>query len=339
MKRIIFITAVLALFLWGCSSRSNEKKSSDIFAMDTYMNMQVYGENADIALDKAEKEIYRLEKLFSVTDDSSEVYKINNSGGKKIEITEDVRSLIEFSENMRGKTDGCFDIRIYPILKEWGFTTGDYKIPDSERIVQLKKITENTEIFLEEEFLICSENGEIDFGAVAKGYTSDRIAEIFRENGIESAIINLGGNVHAFGKKPDNSFWNVAVTDPFSPDKTLGIVRVSDKAVITSGDYQRYFTGDDGRKYCHIIDPTTGYPAENGLVSVTVIGENGLLCDALSTAFFVMGREKTEVYLKNQSEVSVLLVQTDGTLVISEEITDYFENHSDYPIEVIENEN
>lgn len=339
MKRIIFITAVLALFLWGCSSRSNEKKSSDIFAMDTYMNMQVYGENADIALDKAEQEIYRLEKLFSVTDDSSEVYKINNSGGKKIEISEDVRRIIEFSEDMRVKTDGSFDIRIYPLLKEWGFTTGDYKIPDSERIVQLKKITENTEIFLEEEFLICSENGEIDFGAAAKGYTSDRIVEIFKKNSIESAIINLGGNVHAFGKKPDNSLWNVAVTDPFSPDETMGILRVSDKAVITSGNYQRYFTGDDGKKYCHIINPSTGYPAESGLVSVTVIGENGLLCDALSTAFFVMGREKTEVYLKNQSEVSVLLVQTDGTLVISEAISDYFENHSGYPIEVIENEN
>ncbi len=339
MKRIIFITAVLALFLWGCSSESNDKKSSDIFAMDTYMNMQVYGENADIALDKAEKEIYRLEKLFSVTDDSSEVYKINNSQGKKIEITEDVRSLIEFSENMRGKTNGCFDIRIYPILKEWGFTTGEYKIPKISRIAELKELSENTAVLLEGNSVICSENGEIDFGAVAKGYTSDRIVEIFKKNSIESAIINLGGNVHAFGKKPDNLFWNVAVTDPFSPDKTLGIVRVSDKAVITSGDYQRYFAGNDGKKYCHIINPSTGYPAESGLVSVTVIGENGLICDALSTAFFVMGREKTEVYLKNQSEVSVLLVQTDGTLVISEEITDYFENHSDYPIEVIENEN
>lgn len=339
MKRIIFITAVLALFLWGCSSRSNEKKSSDIFAMDTYMNMQVYGENADIALDKAEQEIYRLEKLFSVTDDSSEVYKINNSQGKKIEITEDVRSLIEFSENMRGKTNGCFDIRIYPILKEWGFTTGEYKIPEISRIAELKELSENTAVLLEGNSVICSENGEIDFGAAAKGYTSDRIAEIFRENGIESAIINLGGNVHAFGKKPDNSLWNVAVTDPFSPDETMGILRVSDKAVITSGDYQRYFTGDDGKKYCHIINPSTGYPAESGLVSVTVVGENGLLCDALSTAFFVMGREKTEVYLKNQSEVSVLLVETDRTLVISEAISDYFENHSDYPIEVIENEN
>lgn len=303
------------------------------------MNMQVYGENADIALDKAEQEIYRLEKLFSVTDDSSEVYKINNSGGKKIEISEDVRRIIEFSEDMRVKTNGCFDIRIYPILKEWGFTTGEYKIPKISRIAELKELSENTAVLLEGNSVICSENGEIDFGAAAKGYTSDRIAEIFRENGIESAIINLGGNVHAFGKKPDNSFWNVAVTDPFSPDETMGILRVSDKAVITSGDYQRYFTGNDGRKYCHIINPSTGYPAESGLVSVTVVGENGLICDALSTAFFVMGREKTEVYLKNQSEVSVLLVQTDGTLVISEEITDYFENHSDYPIEVIENEN
>lgn len=339
MKRIIFITTVLALFLWGCGSESNDKKSSDIFAMDTYMNMQVYGENADIALDKAEKEIYRLEKLFSVTDDSSEVYKINNSGGKKIEISEDVRRIIEFSEDMRVKTDGSFDIRIYPLLKEWGFTTGEYKIPKISRIAELKELSENTAVLLEGNSVICSENGEIDFGAVAKGYTSERIVEIFKKNSIESAIINLGGNVHAFGKKPDNSFWNVAVTDPFSPDKTLGIVRVSDKAVITSGNYQRYFTGDDGKKYCHIINPSTGYPAESGLVSVTVIGENGLICDALSTAFFVMGREKTEKYLKNHSEVSVLLVETDGKLVISEDISDYFENHSDYPIEVIENEN
>lgn len=339
MKRIISISAALALFLCGCSSGSNVKKSSDIFAMDTYMNIQAYGGNADTALDKAEQEIYRLEKLLSVTDSSSEVYKINNSQGEKIEITEDVRCLIEFSEDMRERTEGSFDIRIYPILKEWGFTTGDYKIPDNMRIVQLKEITKNTEILLEGGSLICSENGEIDFGAVAKGYTSDRIAEIFKENGVESAIINLGGNVHTFGKKPDDSLWNVAVTNPFSPDETLGIFRVSDKSVITSGDYQRYFVGNDGRNYCHIIDPSTGCPAESGLVSVTVIGENGLLCDALSTAFFVMGRERIEEFLKNQSEVSVLLVQIDGTLAISEDIADFFDNHSDYPIEVIENEN
>ena len=112
---------------------------------------------------------------------------------------------------------------------------------------------------------------------------------IFRENGIESAIVNLGGNVQTLGKKPDGSMWKVAIRNPFQPDPELGIVQVSDKAVITSGNYERYFIGEDGNSYCHIINPSTGKPAQSGIVSVTIVGEEGLVCDALSTCLFIVG--------------------------------------------------
>ena len=240
---------------------------------------------------------------------------------------------------MGKKTDGAFDITVYPLLKEWGFTTGDYKIPDNARISELLEKVGYDFVSVNENSITLPENVQIDFGGVAKGYTADKIAEIFYENGVESALINLGGNVCAVGEKSDGEMWNVAVANPFSPDEFLGILEVSDKSVVTSGNYQRYFTGEDGENYCHIIDTSNGYPAENGLVSVTVIADSGAVCDALSTAFFIMGREKTEEYLKSQSDISVILVEENGNIVISEDISAQFENLSKYSLEVWDDEN
>lgn len=336
MNRLLAVLSVLAVILSGCDSSINRNR--DIFAMDTYMNLKAYGENAENALDCAVEEINRLEALLSVTDKNSEIYKLNNSESGTVSVSDDVREIMEFSVNMGRDTDGALDITVYPLLKEWGFTTGEYKIPDNKRISELLQMVSYSNIYIKGNNVTVPNSVQIDLGAVAKGYTSDRISEIFKENGIESAIINLGGNVHVLGKKPDGSMWNVAVTNPFDTEKSLGVLKVSDKAVVTSGNYERYFTGEDGRNYCHIINTATGYPAENGLVSVTVTGDKGVVCDALSTAFFVMGREKTEEYLKNQCDVSVILVEDSGNIVISEEISNNFQNLSGFPVEVIYNE-
>lgn len=340
LKRIIPLVIAIPLLFSSCqNSDAVRAESRDIFAMDTYMNLKAYGDNADCALDCAVVEIQRLEALFSVTDENSEVHKLNTAEGLPVAVSDDVRNLIEFSADMGEDTKGALDITVYPLLKEWGFTTGEYNIPDNKRISELLEAVGYSNISVIGNNVSIPRGVQVDFGAVAKGYTSDRIVEIFKKNDIESAIINLGGNVHALGKKPDGSPWNVAVTNPFDTGKSLGLLKVSDKAVVTSGNYERYFTGADGKNYCHIIDTSTGYPAENGLVSVTVTGENGLLCDALSTALFVMGREKAEEYLKNHCDVSVILVEDSENIVISEDIADNFENLSGFNVEVIGDEN
>jgi thiamine biosynthesis lipoprotein len=176
---------------------------------------------------------------------------------------------------------------------------------------------------------------EIDFGAIAKGYTSDSLIENFKDNGVQSAIVNLGGNVQTLGTKPDGSLWNVAITNPFSPSEELGIVSIEGKAVITSGNYERYFTDDDGNVYWHILDTSTGYPADNGLVSVTIVGESGTMCDALSTALYVMGTDKAIQYWKNSPNFGMVLVTNDKSIYITEDLEDTFQNLTTFNLEVL----
>ncbi len=337
LKKLIMLFSAIPLLFCGCVN--NAPESCDIFAMDTYMNIKAYGENADVALNSAENEIYRLERLFSVTDEISEVYQLNHAQDKTATVSNDVKNLLEFSVETGNETNGFLDISVYPLLRLWGFTTNNYKIPTQEEIDVALKYVDFSKIIINENEVTLPQGFEIDFGAVAKGYTSDKIAEILKVNGIQSAIINLGGNVHTLGCKPDGSMWNVAVTNPFSVDETLGTISVSDKAVVTSGDYQRYFTGKDGKNYSHIIDPFTGYPAENELASVTVIGENGTLCDALSTALFVMGKEKAIKFMKTQPDLSYILVEKKGNITISDNISRNFQLTADLPLETEINEN
>ena len=165
---------------------------------------------------------------------------------------------------------------------------------------------------------------EIDFGGIAKGYTSDQLAKIFAEYGIESGLINLGGNVDAYGSKTDGTAWRVAIQSPDQDGNYIGVLEATDKAVITSGGYERYFE-EDGITYHHIIDPSTGYPADSGLKSVTIICDDGTLADGLSTSLFIMGEEKASQFWQGHSdEFDFVLMKDDGSLVISEGIEDCF---------------
>ena len=174
---------------------------------------------------------------------------------------------------------------------------------------------------------------QIDLGGIAKGYTSSRIMDIYREKGVTSGLVNLGGNAQVFGTKPDGSLWRVAVQSPDSEDEYLGVLEAKDKAIITSGGYERYFE-KDGVTYHHIIDPATGYPAENGLISVTIVSTDGTLADGLSTSLFVMGKDKAVDYWKAHSdEFDMILLTDDEKLYVSEGIKDSFT--SDREVEII----
>ncbi len=309
--------------------------SRDIFAMDTYMNLKAYGNNADAALTEAETRIHELENELSVTSEISDIWKLDHHNGEPLEISDDAILLINKAKEIGDITNGALDITLYPVLKEWGFTTGDYKIPEKNTIDELLKNVDYSKISVEGSTVNLPDNSLIDLGALAKGYTGDEIMEIFKANDIKSGIISLGGNVQALGSKPDGADWKVAVRDPFLTDRDMCVVEISNKAVITSGNYERFFTDDDGNKYWHIIDPKDGYPADNGLVSVTVVGENGLECDSLSTALFVLGYEGTLDYLKDLSENDVILVTDDQKIFYTRGLSESFTNISNMPAEVI----
>lgn len=336
------LTAALALAvtLASCSSPAptntdNSPHTRDVFAMDTYMSMKAYGENGEKALSEAEEYIKKLESDLSATSPDSCISRVNSADSKPTEITDEAAEIIAKALEIGKKTNGALDITLYPMLKEWGFTTGEYQIPKTEAISRILRNTGFERVQLSGNAVTVPDGFQIDLGALAKGFTSDKIMDIMRKNDVSSAIVSLGGNVQAVGTKPDGSQWKVAVRDPFAPDTDMCVVEIGSKAVITSGNYERFFTGSDGKNYWHILDPSDGFPADNGLVSVTVIGDSGLECDALSTALFVLGDGKAQDYWDANQGFDMILVTDDKRIVCTDGIADSFTNMSGMDAEVL----
>lgn len=344
-----FSVLILIIMLVGCSSEkevnsSNSTSSTTVndatlatkefFAMDTYMEVNAYGENGEKAVDKAEKEVNKLDNILSTGKSTSEISKLNEN--KKQVVSEDTMTLIKESIKTSKETAGAFNPTIYPLMELWGFTTKNYYVPKDNEIKPLLNHMNIDNIKIHEsknEVSFNDSNMKIDLGAIAKGYTSSKIIDIFKENNIKSGMVTLGGNVQVLGKKPDGSLWKVGIQNPISESEYLGVLQTSDKAVITSGGYERNFTRN-GKTYHHILDPSNGYPANNGLTSVTIISSDGTLADALSTSLFVMGKDKAiDFYKKSNYNFDFILYTSDDNLIISEGIKDAFS--SDLNIKVV----
>ncbi|MGN1089152.1 MAG: FAD:protein FMN transferase [Huintestinicola sp.] len=296
--------------------------------MDTYISITAYGDNADTAVKNAEEEIQRLEKLWSVTDGQSEIFSVNHSGETSVTVSNDAADVVRFALGTAEKTDGAFDPTIYPVLSLWGFTTGENSVPSAKEIEEQLRFVGYGNVRLDGNKIMLPDGFMLDLGAVGKGYASDIAAEMIRKCGVSSALLDIGGSVLLIGSKPDGSKWRLAVRDPFGGDN-IGILELSDCAVASSGTYERYFE-ENGVRYGHIIDPTTGYPAETDLASVTIISKEGRLSDALSTSMFVMGAEKAADYWREYRDFDMLLVTADGKIYLTEGIKDSFVPNSSY---------
>jgi len=337
-KKSIFIL-IATILLSGCDKNTfledNAKYSTSLFAMDTYITLDLYGENAKISANESETKIKELENLLSTTLETSEIYNINKNSGKQTEIRKETEDIINFAIFMAKKTCGAFDLTIYPVVKEWGFTTGNYKIPEQNVLDNLIRNVGYEKIKISGNKITVPENTQLDLGAMAKGYTSDIVTEIIRNYGVKSGIVNIGGNVQIIGSKPDGSKWKIGLTNPFG-DGNVGVLKISDCAVVTSGNYERYFIGTDRKRYCHIIDTKTGKPVDNGIVSVTVIGNEGKKCDALSTALFVMGKDKAIEYQRKNNDFDFILITEDKEIFITPDIAnDFAVNDKDMKVNVI----
>lgn len=313
----------------------SEASESEIFALDTAITLKVYGSKRVVVLKKLEDKINELDDMLSTGKETSEVSRLNRSGEAVLSPT--VANLVKRSLDIYKKTDGLFDITIYPLMELWGFPTKNYRVPSEKEIEEKLKLVGSDKIdFNEETRKISFKNKgmEIDFGGIGKGYITDELVKILTDEKVESAIINLGGNVFGFRKKPDGSLWNIAIRDPNEPDKYMAAIRLEDSAVITSGGYERYFE-ENGIIYHHILDPRTGKPSESGLKSVSIISKDGTLADALSTSLFIMGEEKAIGYWKeNGSNFDILLMTNDNRLIVSAGIKDKVISDN-YKIEVI----
>lgn len=344
-----FSVIILIIMLVGCSNENeaNTSKttstttvndtipaSKEFFAMATYMEVDAYGDNGEKAVAKAEKEVNKLDSILSTGKSTSEIRKLNKN--KKQVVSADTMSLIKESVKISKETNSAFNPTIYPLMELWGFTTKNYYVPKDNEIKTLLNHMDIDNIKIDErknEVSFKDSNMKIDLGAIAKGYTSSKIIDIFKENNIKNGMVTLGGNVQVLGKKLDGSLWKVGIQNPIGEDEYLGVLQTSDKAVITSGGYERNFT-KNGKTYHHILDPSNGYPANNGLTSVTIISSYGTLADALSTSLFVMGKDKAiDFYKKSNYNFDFILYTSDNKLIISDGIKDIFS--SDLDIKVV----
>lgn len=313
----------------GCSLES--KYDCEFFAMDTVMTINAYGSKSESAVKAAQNEINRLDKLLSVQKENSEIFKLNQS--KKMTVSEDTLTLITRSNEIYTLTDGAFDISCEPLIREWGFYSGlENKVPSQKAIETALEGVGAEHIKIKDSTVTLDDNTSLDLGGIAKGYASHKAAEILKDNGVTSALMSLGGNVRAVGSKPDGDFWSVAVTDPDDNSKSIGTLKISDKAVVTSGGYQRYFE-ENGQIYHHIIDTKTGYPADSGLKSVTVVSEDDTLADALSTALFIMGLEKSrKFYSENSSLFGAVFITDKGEIYVTDNLKDIFMSEQGFEV-------
>lgn len=327
-SRRLFLLLLPALLLFSSCSRRGEEHTVTFFAMDTVMGVSVFGPDGQEAARAVQAELQSLEKLLSVTDAGSEIYAANHSGGAAVEVSEQTAGLLSRALELCESTDGALDVTIYPVVKAWGFTTGEHRVPSEEELSGLLERVDYARVQLDAQTLSVPAGTELDLGAVAKGYAGDRAAALLRARGVESARLELGGNVHVLGAKPDGSPWRVAVRDP-DGEGYAGVVEVTDRAVVTSGGYERYFE-EGGVVYWHIIDPRTGRPARSGLRSVTVVAPSGLLADALSTALFVMGPEEAAACWRSRQDFDFILLKEDGTAAVTEGLADSFTLSGDW---------
>lgn len=317
MKRL-FVFCLALVLLAGCAPASAPAQipptaERTLFAMDTVMTLRLYEGGEEDLLDQAEERVKALESLLSVTDENSEIYALDHEG--QASLSPDTAELLAGALSMCGRTGGALDISIYPILRTWGFTTGEYAVPSEEAIAALLPLADYTQVELSGSTASLPDGMEIDLGSVAKGYTGEELAGLLRENGVTSALLDLGGSIQTVGAKPDGSPWRVGIRDP-EGDGSLGVVEIIGQAVVTSGGYERYFE-EDGVRYWHILDPKTGTPAHNGLVSVTVVGDSGMICDGLSTALFVMGLDKALDHWRQHQDFEAIFVSEDGSVTIT----------------------
>jgi len=241
-------------------------------------------------------EAKRIENLLSKYIPDSEISRLNRSGSLKV--SPDTFYIIKKAKELCQASAGAFDITVAPLVDLWGFTNRQYKLPAEDSIKNTLKLVGCDKIILHEKDNVVEfkfPGMKIDLGAIGKGFAIDCAVKILKENNINSCLINAGGQVYALGEK-SGSPWKVAIQNPRKPEIT-GTLELKDKSVSTSGDYEQFFF-ENGKRYCHIIDPKTGYPVTSGVSSITVVTDSGLEADALSTAVFVLGKNRGEELLK-----------------------------------------
>ncbi|MEG2211569.1 MAG: FAD:protein FMN transferase [Raoultibacter sp.] len=321
-----FLVIISVLLLSSCADIGDKKTERSFFAMDTSMTITAYGSNTDAALDKAVARTKELENLFAPSKTTSDVHRLNQAHNVPQTVSSDTFSLITQAQAISEATRGAFDISIFPAVAAWGFDAGNHQIPSAETLKALVKDIDYRRIELNEatSSVALPERAQIDLGGIAKGYTGDVLFDVLQKEGVSSAVIDLGGNVSVVGARPDGSPWKIGIQDPFDPSSHFATLSLTNGSVATAGTYERFFTDEAGNRYWHILDAKTGYPANTGLESVSVIAPQATRCDGLSTALFALGLDDALAYWRTDPSFEAVFVTTTKDVYLTEGLADVF---------------
>ena len=317
-KRILsFAAAVLAVaavvaavLVWQSRSRPYPLTEKTNIAMDTIVGFKLYGAPTGEEADAALGVVTGLEGVISRYKEGSDVYVLNETG--KVSSTL-LPSLLAQCEPLEKASGGVFDLTVGALSTLWGFGEEKAAVPAQSDIDRVKAAVDYTALKVDGNTVTLGKDQQLDLGSVGKGLACDMVKQYLETAGVKGGVVSVGGSICAFGKKSDLSApWTVAIKHPREENRFLGYIRLREGFVSTSGDYERYFEAD-GKRYCHLLDATTGYPAESGLCSVTVVCDNGMLSDALSTVCFLLGEEQSKLILESNNAAAVF-VATDGTV-------------------------
>ena len=298
--------------------------------MDTFMSVKVLGSDGESLAQQCENEINALEGVLSRTRGDTDIAKLNAADGAPVALSDEGAKLLSTALDLSAATNGAYDPTVAPLTDLWGIGTEHQQVPAQSDIDAALQTVGTQHVHVSGDSVQLDGGSRIDLGGIAKGYAADLCADILKDADADGLLV-LGGNIYAVGTN-EGKDWNIGIADPDEPTDTVAAVAVHDLSVVTSGDYERYFE-QDGRTYHHIIDPKTGYPVENGVISVSIVTADGTLADGLSTSVFIMGKEAATEYWRNHSdEFDMILMTDDREIYVTEGIADSFESEMDTKI-------
>lgn len=322
--------ALLAVLLGGCTTPDQRQSETELL-LGTTITVTTYGRTPEEVFERVFARVLEIEQRMSTSEEDytmTELMAVNDAaGGRPVEVSADTFEVVSEAVRYSRLTDGAFDVTVQPLVSLWGIGTESPGIPNEEAIAEALASVDHRRVSLDprdQSIFLEGEAMGIDVGGIAKGYAADEARRILLEEGIESALLDFGGNILTIGTKPDGSAWRIGIQVPdASRGAFIGIVEVVDKAVVTSGTYERYFV-EDGVRYHHILDTTTGYPVRNGLDSVTILTDESMRADALSTAVFAMGLEAGMRFVETQPDIEAIFVTSEGNLHLTPGMHAYF---------------
>ena len=326
MRKGLIWICILALssLLAGCGQSAQSKEpeitnnpsKQTAFLMGTIVTVKVYDEGKEEVLEPVFERIESLANEITQEDEAgSEIVNVNRHAGiKPVKVSEDIYKLIEVGKNHSNQAEGSFDISVGPLTYLWHIGFPDARVPEQSEIDEVLPLIdyEKIELNQEEQTVFLTEKGmQLDLGAIAKGFITDEVKEILDEHHVQSAIIDLGGNIYVMGKNAAGKAWTVGIQDPFSArGETVGKVPESNKSIVTSGVYERYLEAE-GKKYHHLLNPNDGYPFKNDIAGVSIISDKSIDGDALSTAVFSKGIIEGRKYIEDIEGAEAIFVSHD----------------------------